>query len=544
MQATEGSNPSLSAILTASPARHREYTVPSPDTDQQPSQPAGAPSPEKERVDWRRRSWLLVLLALSLSFFLRPIPWADSTGSVYGPISFLCEGDWDLDEFPFLYEREPKGEHVPWSGSPARPDASGQQLRSFTGLGAPLLALPCAALLLLWNGAHTETAVLRSHQIVVVLSVLIILWLTLAALRSWMGEHPPFWVLPALFFGTVLWPQTRQTLWSNQSAMLGTGMILWLAIARRDENHPPSPAIGALLGLGLSQALLSRPSSLLLTLPVLAVLAWQHRASLRRWVPALVCCSLPFAALWLLDNQVHSGSPWTPPFAVIAADIARVHGIGDSALSGNPGVGLMGLLVSPARGLLVFSPWILVLLPGLWQSGRSREPFRIALLIGVLSTLALNAAYVDWWGGDSWGPRRLQELLPALLLLGLPSRLDQKSSFSLPDLRIVAPLLVLSVALQSLGTFAYDSRWDLAHSATMAEDSAHLQVSPSEPRMWALSEGVLADSLRKTARGKLQFGWDNEITLAMGWRYQPDLPSCAVLRETDRFPREESAATK
>ncbi len=433
---------------------------------------------------------------------------------------------------------------MPWPGAPARPDATGQHLRSFTGLGAPLLALPGAALLLLWNGAHTETAVLRSHQLVVVLSVLAILWFTLAALRSWMGEDPPWWVLPALFFGTVLWPQTRQTLWSNESAMLGTGLILWLAIARRDREHPPSPVIGALLGLGLGHALLSRPSSLLLTLPVLSALAWQHRTSLRRWVPALVCSSLPFAALWLHDNQLHSGSPWTPPFAVIAADIARVHGVGDSVLSGSPGVGLMGLLISPARGLLVFSPWILVLLPGLWRSGRSRDPFRIALLIGVLSTLALNALYADWWGGDSWGPRRLQELLPPLLLLGLPSRLEQSASFSLPNLRVVAPLLALSVAIQGLGTFAYDSRWDLAHSATMAKESANLEVAASEPRMWALHDGVLADSLAKATRGELQFGWDNEITLAMGWRYQPDLPSCKVLRETDRFPREEGDTTK
>jgi hypothetical protein len=203
----------------------------------------------------------------------------------------------------------------------------------------------------------------------------------------------------------------------------------------------------------------------------------------------------------------------------------------------------MGLLISPARGLLVFSPWILVLVPGIWRSASSRDPFRIALLIGVISTLSLNSYYVDWWGGDSWGPRRLQELLPALLLLGMPSRLDRGERFTLPDLRLVAPLLALSVAVQGLGTFAYDSRWDLAHSATMSEDSADLQVTQSEPRMWALREGVLADSLKKAIRGELQFGWDNEITLAMGWRYQPDLPACTVLRETDRFPREEDSTT-
>ena len=47
---------------------------------------------------------------------------------------------------------------------------------------------------------------------------------------------------------------------------------------------------------------------------------------------------------------------------------------------------------------------------------------------------------------------------------------------------------------------------------------------------------VLADSLRRLARGELEFGWHNEITLATGWRYQPPLPPCATLRSVDRFP--------
>ena len=460
---------------------------------------------------------------------------------MYGPISFLCEADWDLDEFPFLYEQGPRGEHVPWSGSPTRPDASGQRLRAFAGLGAPLIALPGAALLVPWIGTSTEIAVLRAHQVVVVLTALAVLWLSLAALRSWMGRQPPLWVLPALFFGTVLWPQTRQTLWSNQSAMLGMGLVLWLTVARRDRQAPPGPTTGALLGLGLGHAVLSRPSSLLLLAPLLAALAWQHRASLRSWVPTLVACAAPFAGLWLHDNLVHSGNLWTPSFAVIGADVARLittdQGVPASAFSGTPLTGLAGLLLSPSRGLFVFSPWLLVLLPGFCRSFISRDVFRLALLGGVIGTLGLNACYIDWWGGDSWGPRRLQEILPALILLGLPSRFDRNDQFPLPTLPLVAPLLFISILIHGLGTFAYDSGWDLNHSATMSPDSADLHVTSSEARMWSVRDGVLADSLAAAAAGNLQFGWDNEITLAMGWRYQPDLPTCAVLRQTDRFPK-------
>ena len=99
-----------------------------------------------------------------LAFCLRPIPWTDSTGSVYGPISLLCEGDWDFDEFPLLYERQPLGEHVPWSGSVVRPDPGGQRLLSFTGLGSPLLAVSTAAMLLPWWAESSEIALPRANQ--------------------------------------------------------------------------------------------------------------------------------------------------------------------------------------------------------------------------------------------------------------------------------------------------------------------------------------------------------------------------------------------
>jgi len=324
--------------------------------------------------------------------------------------------------------------------------------------------------------------------------------------------------------------------------MLGIGLVLWLVASRRNALKPPGPLIGALLGVGVGQALLSRPSSLLITLPLLTALAWQHRSSLRRWAPALIAASIPFTALFLHDNQVHSGNPWTPPFAIIAADIARVHGIGGGALSGKPLVGSLGLLFSPSRGLLVFSPWLIVLLPGLWRSCRSKDPFRFALLLGVFTTFLLNACYADWWGGDSWGPRRLQELLPILLLLGLPSRFDRSPSFSLPSRPLVTALLAISITVQALGTFVYDSRWDLEHSATISADTAKVHTSPVEARMWTVREGVLADSLTKALRGQFQLGWSNEITLATGWRYQPELPPCSVLRRTDRFPHEKSTA--
>ncbi|MBJ92842.1 MAG: hypothetical protein CMP23_00030 [Rickettsiales bacterium] len=487
-----------------------------------------------------RRWWLLILLAMALSLGMRPIPWADSTGAVYGPISFLCEGNWDLDEFPFLYEREPHGGLIPSSSSPARPSPGGDRVLAFTGLGAPLLALPGAIPPLLVSSARSEIGVLRSHQLVVLLCTIALLWLSLRALESWMERAPPAWVLPALFFGTVLWPQTRQTLWSNQSTMLGLGIVLWISASHRTAGRSPGFTTGAALGLAMGHALLSRPSSLLISLPLLVALGWIHRHTQLRWLWSTAATAAPLVALWLYDNQIHSGSPWVPPFAVVGADIARVHGLGEGALSGPPLPGLAGLLLSPSRGLLIFSPWLLALSPQLLRSIRSPDPIRAALITGITTTLLINANYTDWWGGDCWGPRRLQELLPGLLMLSLPKGDEQDPYHAPQGGRLLAVLLTISVLIQGLGFFVYDSSWDLERGAVVSPEGEIHATADTSP-MWAIGEGVLSHSLNKLLDGELQFGWENQISLAAGWRYQPQLPPCTILKQVDRYPSAEPA---
>ena len=93
------------------------------------------------------------------------------------------------------------------------------------------------------------------------------------------------------------------------------------------------------------------------------------------------------------------------------------------ASSGSDPLGLPGLLVSPARGLLVFTPFLVFVGVGLRaapaDAGHAgRWPSRSASAV-VAQLLLYSQA--DWRAGVSWGPRWLTDLLPILVWMLAPA---------------------------------------------------------------------------------------------------------------------------
>ena len=84
--------------------------------------------------------------------------------------------------------------------------------------------------------------------------------------------------------------------------------------------------------------------------------------------------------------------------------------------SGRLQEGLLGLLVSPGRGLLFYAPVLLLLIPALpvlWRARRAEAAF--ILVLAATQTL-LYARWHVWFGGWCWGPRFLAPLMPFLAL--------------------------------------------------------------------------------------------------------------------------------
>jgi hypothetical protein len=78
--------------------------------------------------------------------------------------------------------------------------------------------------------------------------------------------------------------------------------------------------------------------------------------------------------------------------------------------------GLVGLLASPGRGLLVYFPlWVLLIPAARYSRGERRDVLMFALLT-VATLLALYSPWHQWEGGVCWGPRFLIPAIPPLMV--------------------------------------------------------------------------------------------------------------------------------
>jgi hypothetical protein len=93
-----------------------------------------------------------------------------------------------------------------------------------------------------------------------------------------------------------------------------------------------------------------------------------------------------------------------------------------------PPVHLLKVLFSNERGLFVWSPLSLLATMGLVSLTRSHRQ-RSAVFLGMIALQALmNGGVVDWWGGWSFGMRRMTELYP-VFVIGLVVFLDRVPAF-------------------------------------------------------------------------------------------------------------------
>jgi hypothetical protein len=287
----------------------------------------------------------------------------------------------------------------------------------------------------------------------------------------------------AYAFGTTTWVISSQALWQHGMAqLLVIGALLLLT---GPCTVPRALAAGLLVGLIAA----NRPPDAILAAVLGAYgLFWAGR---RRAAWLALAAALP-AGLVLLYNLG------------VAHNLAGGYGlVGKAGYFRHPllaGVG--GLLLSPTRGLLVFSPFLLFLVLA-WRHlprDRGERALTLAMSAGVVLQLVVYAKG-DWRGGISWGPRYMTDLLPMLLWMLVPVVAALRGFGRACFLLAVGA----AVVIEAIGAFWYTGATDLAIFA-VAGGPRQMRAAwawRNAPFVASLRQGLAPAELTIEPRGSL-----------------------------------------
>jgi hypothetical protein len=214
-----------------------------------------------------------------------------------------------------------------------------------------------------------------------------------------------------LGLGTNLWPLASRSLWQLETVVFGFALSLFSWWRPPHETRRRHVVLGA-AGLALTGATRMETS------PAIAILlvGLRLRLGVRRAAPAWLIVGV-VAAVVMTSQWMWFGSVLGAKMILQRSGL-EAHGV-TSTISSTPWIGALGLLISPSRGLLIYSPIVLVAVAGLsraWRDARGTGD-RWWTFAAILQ-FAGYACYSMWWGGDTYGPRYLVDALVPLVPAG------------------------------------------------------------------------------------------------------------------------------
>jgi len=286
----------------------------------------------------------------------------------------------------------------------------------------------------------------------------------------------------AYAFGTTTWVISSQALWQHGMAeVLVIGALLLLTAPATAMR---TIAAGLLLGLIAGNR---PPDGILAAALGVYGLFWAGR----RLAPLLAAAAAVSMGAVLLYN-LRAAASVAGGYRVVGSGFFRHDLL----------VGVAGLLISPTKGLLVFSPFLLFLAFA-WRHrprGRDEQVLTVAMIVAVVLQILLYAK-TDWRGGLSWGPRYMTDLLPFLIWMLVPV---------VAALRGVARICFriavgMAVVIEAVGAFSYVDWMDTPIYAADRGWVKHDMHAAFRPRNAAfiigLKQGLAPPDLAANVRG-------------------------------------------
>jgi hypothetical protein len=218
----------------------------------------------------------------------------------------------------------------------------------------------------------------------------------------------------AFAFATSAWSTASRALWQQGPSIL----VLAVALVALDQLFPRNTNDHAprtdsiwpplIAGLGLAGAVAMRPTNAVALVFATILILWKaSRRSRTVYVIGILAVFIP----WTLVTSHYYGTPLQPYL-----DENTV------GLSSTFFESLTAQLISPSRGLFIFSPIVLVAVAGVVIAYRRKSvtPLEVLSSVAIPCYLVAVALFPIWWAGTSFGPRFMTETLPFFFVLSLP----------------------------------------------------------------------------------------------------------------------------
>ncbi|MFC1848989.1 hypothetical protein ACFL27_02160 [candidate division CSSED10-310 bacterium] len=282
----------------------------------------------------------------------------------------------------------------------------------FFPLGTSVLCVP-----LVWVanllGEDILVDEVGTHELISALSCALIFFILLKISRCYLPLVPSIFITAITFFGSSLISTNGTGLWSSNFATLFICLSLYL-IVKLDRGRADSINF-YLLGFFLFTSYFCRPTALLFIFVIAVYLFVESRIYFLKTMTTLLALFLGLVVFSFFEyGQVLPD--YYNPFR-LQASFSRFL----TALYGN--------LLSPARGLLIFSPFFIIVFGALIMFGkrfRGGWLFRLSLIYLGLHLVSISK-FKHWWAGWSFGPRLFTEAMPMLFLLTIFVYYEQKN---------------------------------------------------------------------------------------------------------------------
>jgi hypothetical protein len=343
-------------------------------------------------------------------------------------------------------------------------------------------------------------------------------------------------VLALIFaFATPAWSTASRALMQHGPSMLMLSTSLYLLLLAHESASTHKALLISLSAIPTALAYAIRPTNSLWVVAVTIYVLVHYR----RYFASYLLCVVPIAVAFLIYNEsVYRRI--LPTYFVLKP--------GQPSFPGDVlpmGVAFLGELISPARGLLIYSPIFFFSVWGMVWAIRHRwcgslTPYLIGFTIG--NVLLVAYYFRLWWGGHSYGPRLLADLTPFCVFFLVPLFMNSRALKwpfrPLPVLFMLA--VVVSVFVHSRGALYADGyMWNVVPN-DVDENQSRLWDWGDPPFLrglsWKSSSRALSQNLPRTEgrplysvdqaaildQGELQTGiFASRIFLVAGWAADP-----------------------